>query len=249
MNINYKWSSPIAEKSVYLTDKYRKELIRVVVTNGGNIFEHSPVPGENSDIINDFEDMVWLIINEYLAEAYNLSYKSLEKGKVIDDKYTIKIKAFGNHQTYGGRTYPHYHNHYDGVVIHYLTVGDEFKLNNNYDVIPLTEEDRIHKEVLEEGQGYYAIQGDTKYRADSKVHYLAKGEKHEEKFPLQGSGKLIVCDPRIGVNNIFSNKAIAFTPKNGMTIIHPAYLWHESNTFTGNGIRASIIIQFRVELK
>lgn len=240
MKINHKWSSPIAEKSVYLTDKCRKDLIRVVVTDGGNIFEHSLFDIDLEYSIDQFEDVVWLIINEYLAEAYNI---------IIDDKYTIKIKAFGNHQTYGGRTYPHYHNNYDGVVIHYLTTGDEFKLNDNYDVVPLTEKDIIHKEVLEEGQGYYAIQGDTKYREGSKVHSLAEGENHEEKFPLQGSGKLIICDPRIGVNNLFSNKAIAFTPKNGMTIVHPAYLWHESNAFTGNGIRASIITQFRVELK
>tara|TARA_B110001454_G_scaffold38721_1_gene38130 strand:+ start:242 stop:997 length:756 start_codon:yes stop_codon:yes gene_type:complete len=242
MKVIHKWSTPIAEKSIYLNDEYRKILIRAVVKHGANIFQS--LPGESIDVydtIEDFQQRSYLAISDYLNEAYNIS---------IGNKYTIDVKAFGNHQMYGGRTYPHYHNHYDGVMVHYLTIGDEFKLNDDYDVIPLTEEDRIHKEVLfEEGQGYYAIQGDTKYRENSKVHNIKDGEVYEEKFPLQGSGKLILCDPRVGVSNLFSNKAISFTPKVGMTLLHPGYLWHESNTFTGNGIRVNVVVMFRVETR
>jgi len=239
MKVIHKWSSPIAETSIDLSDECRKSLIRVVAKHGANIFKYlQGNPGEQ--YLREFEAITKQTISDYLVEAYNISI----------NKYTVVVKAFGNHQMYGGRTYPHYHNHYDGIMVHYLTIGDEFKLNDDYDVIPLTEEDRIHKEVLfEEGQGYYAIQGDTKYRENSKVHNIKDGEVHEEKFPLQGSGKLILCDPRVGVNNLFSSKAISFIPKVGMTLLHPGYLWHESNTFTGNGIRANIVVMFRVEPK
>ena len=35
-------------------------------------------------------------------------------------------------------------------------------------------------------------------------------------------------------------------PKVGTTIFHPAYIWHESNTYIGKGIRAAVVINYRV---
>ena len=110
------------------------------------------------------------------------------------------------------------------------------------------EAERIYKEPSSvERQGYYAIQGKTKFRETSKVHVVNKGENYMEKFPLSGSGQLILCDPRVGVTDVFSKKAIAFKPKVGTTIIHPGYIWHETNQFTGNGIRALIVVMFHAK--
>ena len=212
------------------------------------------------DVIREIKKKDYLVIIVTNQSAINRKLLTINiLNDINSNEITIESKAFGNHQMYGGRTYPHYHNDYDVVLVHYLTIGEEFKgtinstkysdgvyLKNDFDIVPLVEEDKIHKtEPFEERQGYYAIQGDTKFRK-SKLHTINEGENYEEKFPLQGSGSLIICDPRVGINNLFSNKAIAKKPVKGMTLIHPANLWHESNTFTGNGFRVNIVVMFKV---
>ena len=236
MKVTNHWATPIAEQHIDLTDECRKALIRVVCKYGANIFSYQSDHPEKQ-YIQEFESISHKTISNYLTEAYNIPSK----------KQHIQARSFGNHQRRGGRTYPHYHNHYDGIMAHYLTAGDEFKVTKDYDVIPLEEKDKIEYEKLTTNEGYYAVQGDTLYRENSKVHIANEGETFEEKFPLQGSGKLIVCDPRVGINNLFSSKAISFTPKTGMTIIHSGSLWHESNTFLGNGFRVIIVVMFTVD--
>ena len=247
------WKTSIGETNINLSEDLRQSLIKIIINDGANIFEVLNDPNYkgwgNFRHIETFKGIAHELFEDYLLNVYDIN----------SDEITIESKAFGNHQMYGGRTYPHYHNDYDVVLVHYLTIGEEFKgtinstkysdgvyLKNDFDIVPLVEEDKIHKtEPFEERQGYYAIQGDTKFRK-SKLHTINEGENYEEKFPLQGSGSLIICDPRVGINNLFSNKAIAKKPVKGMTLIHPANLWHESNTFTGNGFRVNIVVMFKV---
>tara|TARA_B100000470_G_scaffold16549_1_gene11307 strand:+ start:609 stop:1472 length:864 start_codon:yes stop_codon:yes gene_type:complete len=237
MKITNYWPTPISESVINLSEECRKALIRVVCKYGENIFVYSDDHAE-AQYIKEFEGIAQQVISAYLTEAYNIP----------KEDHHISARAFGNHQIYGGRTYPHYHNGYDGIMAHYLTVGEEFKLNDNYDVLPLDEAEKIYKKPSSvERQGYYAIQGNTKFRETSKVHAVNEGENYMEKFPLSGSGQFIICDPRTGVSDVFSKKAIAFKPKVGTTLIHPGYLWHETNQFTGNGLRAIIVTMFNIK--
>ena len=45
----------------------------------------------------------------------------------------------------------------------------------------------------------------------------------------------------------YNNKAKIIKPETGLTLIHPAYLWHETQTHTKPGVRAAIVINFNVE--
>tara|TARA_B100000470_G_scaffold72642_1_gene55503 strand:- start:3836 stop:4048 length:213 start_codon:yes stop_codon:yes gene_type:complete len=60
------------------------------------------------------------------------------------------------------------------------------------------------------------------------------------------TGELILQDPRPVVNYPINEKTHVITPKSGMAICHPSYVWHESNPFLGNGIRVAIVVNYRV---
>ena len=65
-------------------------------------------------------------------------------------------------------------------------------------------------------------------------------------MPCEGSGTMLLQDPRPSISYPYSNKAIAFEPSVGKTVFHPAYVWHESNNYEGEGIRCAVVINFRV---
>ena len=87
-----------------------------------NIFEYSRYSDENEiKQVKDFEKITSNVIREYVHEAWGTN-------KDCD----IKLRGFGNVQrTFGRRTAPHYHHGWDGVLAHYLTVGEEFDLEEN----------------------------------------------------------------------------------------------------------------------
>ena len=143
------------------------------------------------------------------------------------DTIPIQAKSFANFQLSGERTYPHYHNGYDGVIVTYLTIGDEFDidLNNPHLLVGV-----LPEEPEEEKKETLWTRNETKTQ--------------NEEFEKQGS--LILIDPRPSPNYPFNRKAIAIHPMVGTSVFHPAYLWHETNTFTGRGIRICIGTNFKI---
>ena len=139
----------------------------------------------------------------------------------------ITGKCFGNLQVDGQRTYPHYHHGFDGVLIYYLTAGNEFGVDDNNKLCYLPEDQKKYEDT------------NTDYNP-RPGHDFANGQI------LDGSGNLILNDPRPAINYPYCNKAIAWHPVTGTLLLHPACIWHESNSFTGGGIRVSIVINYRI---
>ena len=211
MEIKDNWATPIAELKLDIPEQVRIDLMETIAKDGSNIFiydENHPY----HDSIREFEKISNELIRYYLTNAYNITDA---------DQLNIEARAFGNLQKYGSRTYPHYHHGFDGVLIHYLTAGDEYQLETDRQskIIPLKKENIIHP-ILDENS--------------------------DERSDLKGSGNLILCDPRPAINYPYCNKAIAWNSYSGMTLLHPAYVWHESNEFRGNGIRVTFVINYRV---
>ena len=61
------------------------------------------------------------------------------------------------------------------------------------------------------------------------------------------SGDVIFLDPRHSIKMPYNSKAKTIKPKVGTTLVHPAYLWHETETHTKPGIRVAIVINFNIE--
>ena len=67
-----------------------------------------------------------------------------------------------------------------------------------------------------------------------------------EKSPRHGSHQVIFQDPRPAISYPYWEKVHAVYPKIGLTIIHPNYLWHETNPWLGEGTRVCIVVNFRI---
>lgn len=88
------------------------------------------------------------------------------------------------------------------------------------------------------------------------VHYLKVGDedvdfsgqilKGQEKSPRHGSHQVMFQDPRPAIGYPYWEKIHGITPKVGLTIIHPNYVWHETNPWLGKGIRVAIVVNFRI---
>ena len=245
MKITQNWTTPIGELDIKLPEEMRLGLIRFVASRGYcttmgthkktqtpefernhyNLFDYGKDDPEGEHI-SSFEKISSEIIRYYLANSYDLSSA---------DDLRIEARGFGNMQTYGRRTYPHYHHGFDGVFIHYLTVGDEFQIKEFSDNPSDTE-----LAMIPAGSTVDRIEPEEDHGKIKATFNL-----DEDDLPCDGSGNLILCDPRPAINYPYCNKAIAWEPKVGTTLLHPAYVWHESNHFTGKGIRASIVINYR----
>ena len=217
MEITEHWTTPIAEMEIEIGEQLRKQLIQVIANDGSNIFIY-PDNDPNAKAIKEFEKISNKLIRDYITEAYGV-----EDANELD----IEARSFGNLQVHGARTFPHYHHGFDGVLIYYLTAGDEYYLNA----------DGWPEDLPDEGVTH--LSGDSHYNP-RPGHDFASGEV------LEGSGNLILCDPRPAINYPYCNKAIAWHPVTGTLLMHPACLWHESNAFTGRGVRLSIVINYRI---
>ena len=236
MKITNNWSTPIGKMQLNIPEDLKRKLIQIIVKDVTDFFVYDK-NDPKAAFLKEYESMVNELIRYYLTNAYHIT-----NAKDLN----IEGNAFGNHQVHGGRSYPHYHHGFDGVLVHYLTAGEEYVLGEDDWPEPIQEKDKIHKDTSREvRQGYYGVDG-AKARLHDKVHDLNKGETMEEKFPLQGSGRLILSDPRPSVNFPTDEKNLVIQPKSGMVLCHPSYLWHESNTFLGNGIRVAIVTNYRV---
>ena len=211
------WTTPIAEMEIEIGEQLRKQLIQVIANDGSNIFvylENDP----NANAIREFEKISNKLIRDYITQGYNVP---------DTENLNIEARSFGNLQSHGARTYPHYHHGFDGVLIYYLTAGNEYELNS--DGWP---EDLPNRKEIEKS---------------GNIHYNPRpGFDFANGQVLDGSGNLILCDPRPAINYPYCNKAVAWSPVTGTLLMHPACIWHESNTFTGEGVRVSIVINYRV---
>lgn len=249
--IKNEWTTPIGQIQFSLPEDMRLSLINYIAKKGYcstmgthkgtqnelfeerhyNMFDES----DSNEHIEKFEEYATELIRFYIANAWGLRDAA---------NLDISARAFGNMQTYGGRTYPHYHHGFDGVFVHYLTMGNEF-----------TVEQAEGKEFYDEnGAILKTIAPDSKIeRTNKKEDTLQESfgteEARNHTDAHESQGNLILQDPRPSVSFPYNNKAISFTPKVGSTIFHPAYVWHESNEFKEDGLRIAVIVNFRVNTR
>lgn len=67
-----------------------------------------------------------------------------------------------------------------------------------------------------------------------------------EQSARHGSHQLLFTDPRPAINYPYWEKVYAVTPRVGFSILHPAYMWHETNPWLGEGMRIVIVVNFRI---
>jgi hypothetical protein len=88
------------------------------------------------------------------------------------------------------------------------------------------------------------------------VHYLRVGDEdvsltdqirvNEELSPRHGQHTVMFQDPRPAIGYPYWEKNHCVTPQIGLTIIHPNYVWHETNPWLGKGTRVCIVVNFRI---
>tara|TARA_Y100001949_G_C15937730_1_gene308686 strand:+ start:331 stop:981 length:651 start_codon:yes stop_codon:yes gene_type:complete len=87
------------------------------------------------------------------------------------------------------------------------------------------------------------------------IHYLTVGDEYfmkdmdtsVPKLQHDYSGDLLLLDPRPSISYPYNNKAKTIRPKVGTTIIHPGYVWHETNAHTRAGLRVALVINFDIQ--
>ena len=77
--------------------------------------------------------------------------------------------------------------------------------------------------------------------------YLDTGDAPESTDPRIGNGELITCDPRPMRTFPFWEKTHWISTYPGLFVLHPAGIWHETNTFSGSGTRVLIATTLRIE--
>jgi len=243
--VEHEWTTPIGSIDIFLPEELRQALI-VIMTKQGIVFtEHTYNKVNNtSEDLKNFDDKVYNLFD--YAEQKNLTVSEIDalkefekiaaklirtyiaKAWGLDEDSVIKARCFGNVQRpFGRRTAPHFHHAWDGVFVHYLTVGEEF----NY---PLFEKERTNEDLIaitnkaERGRRSLDAQDPQAINSDY-------------------SGDLILLDPRPAIKMPYNNKAKTIRPEVGTTLLHPGYLWHETQTHTKSGIRVAIVINFNIE--
>jgi hypothetical protein len=216
LHITQEWATPIGKMHIYLPEITRQVLINLLTkqtqvttedtynessTNAlnntvYNLFDYTKKETTTLEIsaLKEFEKIASKIIRTYINKAWNLG-----------EDEVINVRAFGNVQKpFTKRTAPHFHHGWDGVFVHYLTIGEEF-------------------------------------------NYPGFSEENSAAIPSDYSGDLLLLDPRPAIRMPYNNKAKVIKPEAGLTLVHPAYLWHETQTHTKSGIRAAIVINFNIE--
>jgi hypothetical protein len=226
--IDQKWSTPFMEMRTQFPEKVRQDLCRVLeskelnmddiakkepdfadmakakgfyATTHYNLFDEKDMdefPNEKQSIL-EFEQVACQQIRYYIRYGWGIRQAN---------DMIIEGRCFGNVQqdsSVGGtRTYPHYHQDINGVLVHYLQMGD--------DDIDLADQIKI-------GQ---------------------------EQSARNGTHQVLFQDPRPAISYPYWEKVYAICPTVGLTLIHPNYLWHETNPWLGKGTRICIVVNFRI---
>ena len=140
MQLRHLWPTPIAQDMLVLPEDMRIGLINVLLRKEAdrekirdtspdfhrfmtskkfyasthyNLFAEAGDHPER-DAILAFQNMALGLLRNYLKDAYQ-----------IPEEQTVEVsgRCFGNVQSSGARTFPHYHQACDVVMIHYLDVG------------------------------------------------------------------------------------------------------------------------------
>ena len=214
MNITQRWATPVAEFDLELPEAMRQQLINVLVhkeeerdkleenspeffrfmqskrfyaSTHYNLFAEAGRHPEKNAIIA-FEQIACNAYRDYLRKAYDIEQAA---------ELQISGRCFGNVQSTGARTFPHYHQSVDHLLIHYLDIPD----HNDPD--------------------------------------LGKSHRH-------GTHSLLLQDPRGAINYPYWEKIVPIKPYTGKTVLHPAYVWHETNPYRGEGTRVCIVVNFQI---
>jgi len=88
------------------------------------------------------------------------------------------------------------------------------------------------------------------------AHYVTIGGEYKTKYTIPHetkdtdySGELLLLDPRPNNSNPDENRrqdVVRIHPHNGLTLVHPAYVWHETHTHTKAGDRVLVAINFHI---
>ena len=238
-----------AYQSVYPTAKY--ETFKSVPDGKDSTYSskhHYNMFVDDDKHIQLYREITTELIRYYVANSWSIP-------DVADIK--IKAKCFGNIQSWGQRTYPHYHHGYDGVLITYLTVGEEFTVDvdcmeeNNWEdfLISVPEPQPFYekkKNPFEVGPGKLVTDGSNTIDVNDLMELQTPKSPSTHPKDFEEQGNLILIDPRPAISFPYNRKARHVKPEVGLTLLHPGYLWHESNPFTGSGIRVASIINFNV---
>jgi len=213
LQITEEWATPIGQLAIDLPEDVRKDLIQWVVTNYSkrittkepvpsciDLFDYTQYTGNTENKTNifksvyRFELIISKVIKAYIKQAWGFN-----ETVQVEAHCTSKIQL-----SHDKRLEPHRHTNVDGTLIHYLTVGNEFYVENDEGAPPL----------------------DTDY-----------------------SGNLILLDPRptnLCPEGDTRADIIKISPYNGLTVIHPGYVWHETNTHTQAGLRVCLVVNFKI---
>jgi len=242
LNINHEWTTPIGKMHIYLPEITRQVLISIM-TKQSMVFTEQTYDKKNKTAkeLNKFNNSIYNLFDyskdnltslelSALKEFEKISSKIIRtyinKAWEIDEDVEVKVRAFGNVQRpFSRRTSPHFHHGWDGVFVHYLTVGEEFN----------------HPKFSDEKNEHLAT---TAERTKESREILDKADIQTS--PEDYSGDLLLLDPRPAIRMPYNNKAKTIKPEVGLTLVHPAYLWHETQTHTKPGIRVAIVINFNI---
>lgn len=214
MEIKHLWSTPVMQEFTPLPERVRQDLISVLkrretareevsekspgfhafmksknayAVTPYNLFAEADQHPDERDSIIEFERFACRMFRGFLKNAWNVEQA---------DEVKLVGRCFGNIQHTGARTYPHYHQAMDGVLIHYLSLDQ-----------------------------------DDPNLGDSARH---------------GSHALLLLDPRGTPNYPYWEKVVPIDPYQGLTVIHPANVWHETNVYRGSSTRVAIVVNFQV---
>ena len=220
--IEQRFATPFQESDTQLPEEMRNNLIKVLELKESAMTE---VKEKNPDFYSIAESKGFYATTHYnlfdnpaeypFAEQSILEFEQIacqniryyiRKGWGIRQADELKLegRCFGNVQETGARTFPHYHQDVNGVLVHYLKMGDE----------DLDPKEQVLKDV--------------------------------EKSPRHPPHSVMFVDPRPAINYPYWEKLYTVSPRIGLTIIHPNYVWHETNPWLGKGTRVCIVVNFRI---
>lgn len=220
MTVKQMWATPIAEQQIDLPPQMRGTLINILKrqeaehiniarrepnfaafmkdrgfygTTHYNLFDFERVnlDANEREVVLSFERLACRAARQYLQYALDLPEQEARDTQLIG-------RCFGNVQQKHDRTYPHYHQGIDIVLVHYLATG------------------RGVDETLNSGS--------------------MRNSPH----------MMMMLDPRPVPTFPYWQKLHSIVPRVGLTVIHPGYLWHETNPFRFDGDRLCIVVNFNV---
>lgn len=214
MNVEALWPTPVGRMDIVLPEDMRRQLIDVLIRKDAEretIADRSPefhrfmmskrfYAGTHYNLFTDADDLperdAIIGFERIACKAYR-DYLKVAYGLELADQVRLSGRCFGNVQQPGARTFPHYHQTCDGVLVHYLEVGDG-------------------------------------------------NDPQAGLSPRHGTHALLLLDPRGAPNYPWWEKVHSISPHQGLTVIHPAYVWHETNVWRGATTRVCIVVNFQV---